>query len=206
MVVPPLYPYFVLLYFPPRSWSSSSTQSFSTHCAKLQIFHSLLYNMLSSASFKGHLGVPVSGWRSRAAGRVNLRSDCGASELAICLHHPRKSAALNAFHFNRQVDNEWREHDLASSPSKPNPYPCLNYQCHGTSRSAQRYCRYMRHTSSPTKPKRTRQTLSARRIMTTVFWNGKGILLVDFITSAVYCETLKKSRRSIQNKSCCFSA
>jgi len=42
--------------------------------------------------------------------------------------------------------------------------------------------------------------------MATVFWDRKGILLIEFmapgttITSEVYCETLNKLRRSIQNK------
>jgi hypothetical protein len=42
--------------------------------------------------------------------------------------------------------------------------------------------------------------------MCTVFWDRQGVLLVEFlpkgttINSAVYCETLKKVRRAIQNK------
>jgi hypothetical protein len=48
--------------------------------------------------------------------------------------------------------------------------------------------------------------LSARKLMATVFWDTKGVLLVDFmpqgttITSEVYCEMLKKLQRAIQNK------
>lgn len=62
------------------------------------------------------------------------------------------------------------------------------------------------HTASPNKPKKARQTFSARKVMATVFWDAQGILLVEFmergttITSAVYCETMKKLRRAIQNK------
>jgi histone-lysine N-methyltransferase SETMAR len=62
------------------------------------------------------------------------------------------------------------------------------------------------HTNSPKKPRKCLQTLSARKIMATVFWDRKGVLLVDFlergttITSARYCETLEKLRRAIQNK------
>jgi len=43
-------------------------------------------------------------------------------------------------------------------------------------------------------------------MMATVFWERKGILLTEFmapgttITSEVYCETMNKLRRSIQNK------
>jgi histone-lysine N-methyltransferase SETMAR len=42
--------------------------------------------------------------------------------------------------------------------------------------------------------------------MAAVFWERKGVLMVEFmpqgttITSKVYCETLKKLRRTIQNK------
>lgn len=62
-----------------------------------------------------------------------------------------------------------------------------------------------RHSTSPRKVK-FKQTISARKIMCTVFWDRKGVLMVDFlprgdtINSMTYCETLKKLRRAIQNK------
>lgn len=63
-----------------------------------------------------------------------------------------------------------------------------------------------RHSSSP-KPKKFKQTqYTSRKLMVTVFWDKDGVLLVDFmergttITADVYCETLKKLRRAIQNK------
>ena len=62
------------------------------------------------------------------------------------------------------------------------------------------------HTHSPNKPKKFKQTLSNRKMMATVFWGRKGILLTEFmapgttISSEVYCETLPKLWRSIQNK------
>ena len=62
-----------------------------------------------------------------------------------------------------------------------------------------------RHTSSPTK-KKFKQTTSTRKIVCTAFWDRKGVLLVDFlpqgstINAGVYCGTLKKLRRAIQNK------
>lgn len=43
------------------------------------------------------------------------------------------------------------------------------------------------------------QTLSARKIMATIFWDRKGVLLTNFIPSGVainaekYCEILKSS-------------
>jgi hypothetical protein len=62
------------------------------------------------------------------------------------------------------------------------------------------------HTHSPNKPKKFKQMLPARNLMTTVFWDRKGILTVKFmqqritITLQVYHKTLKKLRRAIQNK------
>ncbi|XP_067127515.1 histone-lysine N-methyltransferase SETMAR-like [Centruroides vittatus] len=62
-----------------------------------------------------------------------------------------------------------------------------------------------RHSSSPRKVK-FKQTISAQKIMCTVFWDRYRVLLVDFllhgetINSAAYCETLKKLRRAVQNE------
>lgn len=62
-----------------------------------------------------------------------------------------------------------------------------------------------RHSNSPRKVK-FKQTISARKIMCTVFWDRKGVLLVEFlprnetINAAGYCKTLHNLRRSIQNK------
>jgi hypothetical protein len=53
------------------------------------------------------------------------------------------------------------------------------------------------HTHSTSKPKKFKQALSARKLMATVFWDRKGLLIVEFmqqgttITSEVYRETLK---------------
>lgn len=62
------------------------------------------------------------------------------------------------------------------------------------------------HKDSPNKPKKARQDFSSRKLMATVFWDAKGVLLVEFmergttINKDVYCETLKNLRRAIQNK------
>ncbi|GFQ93510.1 histone-lysine N-methyltransferase SETMAR [Trichonephila clavata] len=53
-------------------------------------------------------------------------------------------------------------------------------------------------TGSPTRLKEARQTLSARKLMVTVFRNDQGSFLIEFMThgttisSEVYCRTLKK--------------
>lgn len=65
--------------------------------------------------------------------------------------------------------------------------------------------REWRHPSSP-KPRKFKQTQSAGKVMATVFWDRKGVLLVDFMPAGTtinadrYCETLKKLRRAIQNR------
>jgi hypothetical protein len=56
------------------------------------------------------------------------------------------------------------------------------------------------------KPKMVKQTLSARKLMATVFWDRKGVLMVEFmqqgttITSEVYCGKIKKLPRTIRKK------
>jgi hypothetical protein len=62
------------------------------------------------------------------------------------------------------------------------------------------------NTHSPNKPRKFKQTFSARNPMSAVFWDRREVLVVEFmqhgttITSEVYCETLKKLRRAIHNK------
>lgn len=65
--------------------------------------------------------------------------------------------------------------------------------------------REWRHPTSP-KPKKFKQTQSAGKVMATVFWDRKGLLLIDFlphgttVNSVRYCDTLGKLRRAIQNR------
>jgi hypothetical protein len=61
-------------------------------------------------------------------------------------------------------------------------------------------------TKEESKPKKFKKA-SARKLMATVFWDRKGVLMVEFmqqgttITSEVYCETLKSCvGPAIQNK------
>jgi hypothetical protein len=62
-------------------------------------------------------------------------------------------------------------------------------------------------TSSPIK-KKFKQTISTCKIMCTVFWDRKHIMLVEFlpqgstINVGVNCDTLKKVRHAIQNRRC----
>jgi tRNA(Ile2) C34 agmatinyltransferase TiaS len=71
----------------------------------------------------------------------------------------------------------------------------------------EQFKQWMMHTNSPNKPKKFKQT-SARKLMVTVSWDRKGVVVVvefiqgNTIISEVYCETLKKLRRAIQNYRC----
>lgn len=62
------------------------------------------------------------------------------------------------------------------------------------------------HAQSPNKPKKFKTVLSTRKLMATIFWDWRGVLLIDFmprgdtINANAYCETLKKLRRAIQNR------
>jgi hypothetical protein len=62
-----------------------------------------------------------------------------------------------------------------------------------------------RHSAS-SKAKKFKQTLSARKIMCTVFWDRRDVLLIDFMTQGttinadVCCKTVSKLRRGVQNK------
>lgn len=77
--------------------------------------------------------------------------------------------------------------------------------CHYVTPETKQQSRQWRHPESP-KPKKFKQTLSAGKVMATVFWDRKGVLLIEFmprgttINSESYCETLKKLRRAIQNR------
>jgi len=61
-------------------------------------------------------------------------------------------------------------------------------------------------THHPQPKKKFKQTLSARKIMCTVFWERYGVLLPHYhpngqtINAQVYCDTLQRLRRAIQNK------
>ncbi|UYV75172.1 hypothetical protein LAZ67_12002744 [Cordylochernes scorpioides] len=76
---------------------------------------------------------------------------------------------------------------------------------HYTTRETKEQFKQWKHTPSP-KPLKFKQTLSAEKLMATVFWDRKGLLLCDFmrrgtiINSVRYCETLKQLRRASQNK------
>ena len=62
------------------------------------------------------------------------------------------------------------------------------------------------HTCSPTWLRKACQTLLARRLMITIFWDVQGIFIIEFMThgtainSKVYCRMLMKLKRAMQNK------
>lgn len=76
---------------------------------------------------------------------------------------------------------------------------------HYTTPETKEQSKQWKHPSSP-RAKKFKQILSAGKIMATVFWDRKGVLLCEFmprgttINADRYCETLNKLRRAIQNK------
>ena len=62
-----------------------------------------------------------------------------------------------------------------------------------------------RHTHSP-RTKKFETSISVKKIMASIFWDRKAILLVDFmppgttVNAAAYCDTLTQLRQAIQNK------
>lgn len=76
--------------------------------------------------------------------------------------------------------------------------------CHYTPES-KKQSQQWRHTHSPST-KKFKVQFSERKIMASVFWDRKGLLLVDFmpkgttINAAAYCETLKKLKKKIKDK------
>ena len=75
---------------------------------------------------------------------------------------------------------------------------------HHTPESKQQSLQW-RHTHSP-RTKKFKTSISVKKIIASVFWDRKCILLVDFmppgatINAAAYCDTLTRLRRAIQNK------
>jgi hypothetical protein len=61
------------------------------------------------------------------------------------------------------------------------------------------------HTHLPNKPKTFKEKY-AKKLMASVFWDRKGVLMVAFtqqgttVISEVYCKTLTELCRAIQNK------
>ena len=62
------------------------------------------------------------------------------------------------------------------------------------------------HAQSPKRPRKFKQTASARKLMASVFWDRQGVLLVDFmsrnttINADAYRATLRHLRKAIQNR------
>lgn len=62
------------------------------------------------------------------------------------------------------------------------------------------------HAQSPKRPRKFKQTASARKLMASVFCDRQRVLLVDFmprnttINADAYCATLRRLRQAIQNR------
>lgn len=77
--------------------------------------------------------------------------------------------------------------------------------CHHFTPETKEQSRQWRHPTSP-QTKKFKKTMSAGKVMATVFWDRHGVLVVDFmekgttINAERYCQTLEKLRRAIQNR------
>jgi hypothetical protein len=62
------------------------------------------------------------------------------------------------------------------------------------------------HTHSPNKPRKFKQSLANRKLIATLFWDRKGVLLIEFmepettITLETYCKTLKNCAEPLKTK------
>ncbi|GBO26654.1 Histone-lysine N-methyltransferase SETMAR [Araneus ventricosus] len=79
----------------------------------------------------------------------------------------------------------------------------VHYETEGTKEQSKQWM----HSHSPgRKPVKFKRTFSTKKCLATVFWDRKGVLLVEFmprgttITAASYSKTLQRLRREIQNK------
>ncbi|KAJ4435712.1 hypothetical protein ANN_18328 [Periplaneta americana] len=107
----------------------------------------------------------------------------------------RASSALSFLTRYSEQGNEFLDHFVTGDKI---------WVSHMTPESKQQSMEW-RHTASPRK-KKFKQTMSTHKIMCTVFWDRKGVLLIEFlprgetINRDTYCQTLKKLHRAIQNK------
>ncbi|GFT26810.1 uncharacterized protein TNCV_3709911 [Trichonephila clavipes] len=53
---------------------------------------------------------------------------------------------------------------------------------------------HWRHSGSPFRSKFKQQTLSVRKVMCTLFWDRKGILIIEFLTFWIIGETVNADR------------
>lgn len=73
--------------------------------------------------------------------------------------------------------------------------------CLKTTKVAKWHQRWM-HSNSPNKPKKLKQTFNNRKVMATVFWDRKVVLLVKFmklgttINAAVFCQNFTTTAKS----------
>jgi hypothetical protein len=98
----------------------------------------------------------------------------------------RMALALTFLESNHKDGNEFLDHIVTDNKTWA---PLVNVETKEQSKE-------WMHTHSPNKMEKFKQT-SARKLMATVFWDRKGVLMVEFtqgttITSEVYYEMLKK--------------
>ena len=77
--------------------------------------------------------------------------------------------------------------------------------CHHYAPESKKTSMQWKHSSSPS-PRKSKATITARKVMLSFFFDCRGQLLIEFllqgstINSAQYCSTMKKLRKAIKNK------
>ena len=77
--------------------------------------------------------------------------------------------------------------------------------CHHYTPKSEKTSMQWKHSSSP-PPRKSKATITARKVMLSIFFDCRGPLLIEFlpqgstINSAQYCSTLTKLRKAIKNK------
>jgi histone-lysine N-methyltransferase SETMAR len=117
--------------------------------------------------------------------------------------HGRSQNAENGFGFDifRAIPQTWQ---LIPQPYRTADEICVTFVNVQTKLQSKKLIHT--HTHTPNKSKKFKQMMSARKLMGTVFWDRKGVLMEELvqqgtiITSDMHCETLKILRMAIQNK------
>jgi len=153
-----------------------ATTSLSLHFP--QISWSLLYQIVS--------------------GKVNFRKFCEHCLPKLLMEEHKLEQQATTLHFLSQYSEEGE--NLLSHVVTGNE----TWVSHEAPESKQQSMEW-RHISSPTKTK-FKHTTSTLKVMCTMFWDRKGVLLADLlpqsstINAGVCCNTLQKLHRLIQNK------
>jgi CRISPR/Cas system CMR-associated protein Cmr1 (group 7 of RAMP superfamily) len=88
-------------------------------------------------------------------------------------HKMQRIASASTFYSDITKMNEFLSHIVQVTGDEPR----ISFMNVETKEQSKQWM----HTYSPNTPKKLKQTLSARKLMATVFWDRKGVLMVEFM-------------------------